>query len=322
MFGAGLVSLTLLAQIPAVRRHERVTYVYDLDGRPTAVARSSAEAVPGRAVRTETAASVNSRPVTLETVEERVIRQGPGERIVEIFIQRYDQDGRPTPPEKILREERTGPAGKRTEQTSVYRADLNGRFSLAERSVTTSSESGGRIRSETRIERPSIHGAFEVAERRLTAETRKDGEIYREVTIEQARPGSGFEVAAKEVTEIFRSEDREVTKTVRYNTAATGRLSLAAKTVREIERHPDGTETTLVSIYGVAPPGRPAGPAGEAYLREQQRIERTRGPGGAVIERFSVSRPSLADQRLGPFIPISEVVCKGDCEESSLAAKK
>lgn len=315
------MAIALLAQSPQVRRQERVTYVYDLDGRPVAVSRSSAEVAPGRVIRTETTASVNSRPVTRERIEERVVREGPGERVVEIFIQPYDQDGRPTPPERIVREEKIGPDGTRTERTSVFRADLNGRFSLAERSTAISIEAGGRVRSEMRLERPSVSGAFEVSERRLTVETRKAGQVNREVTIEQARPGAGFEVVAKEVTAIVRSDGRETTRTIRYSTAASGMLSFAGETVSQVERRADGSEITLISLYGVAAPGRPAGSAGEAYLREQQRIERTKGPGGAVIERFSIRRPSLADQRLGPFIPISEVVCTGDCEEASLTVR-
>lgn len=320
ILGAGLVAIALMAQPAQVRRQERVTYVYDLNGRPTLVTRSSSEAGPGRVSRTETAPSVNSRPVALETVEERVIREGPGERIVEIFIQPYDQDGRPGPPQRIVREEKTGPNGRRTEQSSVYRADLNGRFSLAERSTVESFETGGSVRSEMRIERPSVNGGFELFERRFTTETREPGRINREVAIERARAGAGFEIVAKEVTEIVRREGREITATTRYNTAASGALGFTGRTVTEVERRADGSEITLVSLYGVAAPGRPAGPAKEGYLREQQRIERTKGPGGTVVERFSVRRPSLADQRLGPFVPISEVVCTGDCEESSLGA--
>jgi hypothetical protein len=313
-FAAAVVWVSLQAPAQETKREDRTTYVYDLDGKRTVAARSSVERSPGQSRRTERVESVNGRLVPLETAEERLIAERPGERIVEILVRRYDQDGRPGPPEKVLREERTGPAGERTVRTTVQRGDLNGRFTVAERSTTRTTQVGDVLTSETLVERPSLGGSFEVFEKRAGTETLRPDGVSREVTVHQAGADGGLRLVARESTEILREQDRETTKTTRYNTAATGRLTFAEETVSEIERRADGSEVSLLSVYGVAPAGRPAG---DRHLREQQLIERSKGPGGEVVERFSIRRPSLSDRRLGRFEPVSEIVCTGNCEEDN-----
>jgi len=65
--------------------------------------------------------------------------------------------------------------------------------------------------------------------------------------------------------------------------------------------------------------GRPVGGySAGPQLRQQHLIERRKGPGGEVVETFSIRRGTLADSgRLGEFEKISEVVCTGNCENDN-----
>lgn len=312
------VALSLVAGVTAalaaeVKRRELVTYVPDPNGRRWAAARVSATDQPGRSGRVASIESINGGRVPVESVEERVVSTREGERVTETVIRRYDPTGLPVQTEKIRRQQSTGPGGERIERTFIERSDLNGRFQPVERSVSRTVRQGARLITETELERPSPGGGFAVAEKRLAAETLRHDGSDRQVTVQEAAPG-GFRVVARQISEIRRHDNVQSERTTFYEAARTGRLEPVGERRVELERRPDGSEVSLVSLYGTAAPGRPA-EAGRLFLREQQRVERFGGPGGERIERLSLRRPSLADQRLGPFEPASETICTGDCDD-------
>jgi hypothetical protein len=318
------VALSMVAGVAAalaaeVKRRELVTYVLDVNGRRSVTARVDASQQPGKSGRTTSIESINGPRVPVESVEERVVSKKEGERIIETVIRRYDPTGRPVQVEKIRREESTGAGGERIERTLVERSDLNGRFQPVERSTSRTVRQGARLVTETEVERPSPDGGFALVEKRLAAETLRHDGSDREITVQQAGPG-GFRVVAREVSEIRRQDNTQTERTTLYETARTGRLEPAGEKRVELERRPDGSEVSMVSLYGTTAPGRPA-EAGRLFLREQQRIERFTGPRGERIERTSLRRPSLADQRLGPFEPASETVCTGDCDGAARPAR-
>lgn len=312
------VALSLVAGVTAalaaeVKRRELVTYVPDVNGRRSVTARVDASQQPGKSGRTTSIESINGRRVPVESVEEQVVSEKEGERIIETVIRRYDPTGVPVQIEKIRRQESTGPGGERIEYTRIERSDLNGRLRPVERSVSRTVRQGARLITETQVERPSAGGGFAVVEKRLTAETLRPDGADREVTVQEAGQG-GFRVVARQVSKIRRQGGAETERTTFFESARTGRLEPVGEKHVELVRRGDGSAVSLVSLYGVAAPGR-AAEAGRLALREQQRIERFAGPGGEQIERVSLRRPSLADQRLGPFELASETICTGDCDD-------
>lgn len=63
-----------------------------------------------------------------DMVEERVVEEGGGRKVIERNIRRADGQ-----PERVRIEERKNADGSVTTETAVYRGDLNGRLNLAQR---------------------------------------------------------------------------------------------------------------------------------------------------------------------------------------------
>ena len=291
------------------------SYTYDVNGNRVGGRTIGTSTGPRGATSTERVQSLNGRSVPLESVKERVLRQGPSGKTVERIIQRYDQDGRPTPPEKVRVEERKGSGGRTTITTTTYRSDLNSRFSMAEKSTTESTKRGDTVSSTTLIERPSINGSMHVVEKQVAVETKKKTGGSRDVTIYRRNQGNSFSAAARETTQIVKQGQRETTTIARYNTTNSGRLELAGQTISDVRKHPDGSQSTVVNVYGAAAPGRSvSGYSSGLHLREQQLIERRKSAGGGFVENTGVRRTSLSDpNKLGAYQAVSEVVCSGNC---------
>ncbi len=309
-----LVCLAAALMLPAQERRQYEAYTYDGSGNRYGGRVYGEVRTPGQVSKTERVISVNGRAVPVEEIQEKVLKDIPGHRVVERIVRRYSQDGRPASVEKIRIEERRDPSGKRTTVATVYEGDLNGRFRVRERQVTEAVKRGETTEAVTVVERPSVSGSMQVVERRQVRELEKQNGLSREVMI--YRPAGGrFVPAAREVTEIVREGNRETAVTTQYNNVtADGRMGFAGKTVKEIVRRPDGSQRQVINIYGTAAPGRPVTGSGGEQLREQILVESQVLPDGSVVERTGVRRVSLSDpNRLEAYQPVSEVICRGNC---------
>lgn len=285
------------------------TYTYDVNGRRVAGPRTTEIKGPGGSNFSEYASTVNGRLAPLENVKERIVRDDASGKVIERIIQRYDQNGSPQPPEKVQVEQRKQYDGTARTITTVYRGDVNGRFTVVERSSMESRESNGVTTTNGVTERPSVNGGFDVVEKSSSTSRKTQTGSHEEKVV--YRPGSGgrLEVSAQAVTDTTQQSGQIIETTNQYNTAASGQMQLAQQTVSRITKNSDGSDTRQVSIYGVNAPGRAA--SGQPELREQQLIERRPGSGNTVVESFSIRRPTPNGGSLGDYQKISERVCSG-----------
>jgi hypothetical protein len=264
---------------------------------------------------TEIMQSVNGRSVPLERREERVLRDDASGRLVETLVRNYDQDGNPTQPVKQVREEQKRPDGSSNIQTSSYRADLNGKMQLLEKSITDIRKSGSSETSETLLQRPSVNGSMETVEKQTTVTTMQSGGNYQKEATTYERDGSGnFALAVKESVEHSQEAGASTENTARYE-VIDGRLQLQSQRVSKVVTRPDGSKETELDLFAPSTLGTADGGSPKLKIREQQIIEKRLGPGGSVVETVSVRRPGLTDQTvLGPAKQISETICRGKCE--------
>ncbi len=270
---------------------------------------------PGSSTRLERTQSLNGRMAPLESFEEKVVSEGPGGRVIERLVRRFDPTGRPGGSEKVRIEESKNPDGSTNRRTTTWQGDLNGRFQLTERSTTVATKSGDAQRSETAVERATLNGSIELTERRVAVESETKDRYTAEVTAYRKSQSGSFAEAARETTERRTAEGRTTETQTQYNATNTGRLEFVGQRVSRLDRRPDGSETEIVDVYGAAAPGRTvAGSPVSPALREQQVIERIPGEAGSMTETFGVRRPALADSgQLGPLQKISETRCTGNC---------
>jgi hypothetical protein len=292
------------------------TYTYDLNGRRVPVASLSAESSEGASSRVERTQTVNGRTIPLEKFEEKVLSDGAEGKVVERVLNRYDQNGRLSQTEKVRIEERKQADGGFSVLTAVYRSDLNGRMALDERSTMRSTRSGDVTTAETVVERPGLSGTLETAERRQTLVRGDENNSQADSTVYRRDSNGNFRATEREVTKTVVEEGRVSVESANYSTAPGGQMALVEQRVSETSRGADGSERTVVNVYGVASQGRAvsnyeSGPK----LREQQIVSRRPAEGGGYVESWSVRRADLANGNLGPAAKISETVCTGQCAE-------
>ena len=317
-----LAALWLTGAVWGQEKSRRLSsYSYDLSGRRVAVGTSSSRATAGQSTRAEWVETLNGRREPLESVEERVIEEGPSGRVVERIIQRHGQSG-PGQTEKVRIEERAQPGGGKVVSQTVYRTDINGRFALEERSTTETTVAGDVTNHFTVVERPDLRGSMAAVERLRAVERKRDDGYTRDVSTFRVDASGNFAEQERRRTELSVKGDQETETTTVYN-ALRGSLELASQTVANTRKRSDGSERREVSIYGTSAMGRSVVGSAEPVLRERRLVERTPGPSGSMLERVSVSHGSLADaKRMEPYRVVSEVVCTGNCFEEPTADKK
>ena len=292
---------------------QSATRTYDVNGRLVEVGGVSSTTATTATARTERSRSINGRLTPLESVEETVLEQGPGGKVIERLTRRYDPTGRQGSPEKVRIEERKNADGSTTVETITWQGDVNGRLQLFEKSVTQSVKSGETQRSETMVQRPSPGGALELVEKRVVVETGKPESLDTDATLYRKNQGGSLYQAAREVTQRRVQQGVTTETSTQYNAANSGKLEFAGSTASRTEKRPDGSEIQTVDVYGTVAQGRTIeGYSSGPKLREQQVIERTPGASGAV-ETVSIRRPALEGSQLGPLRKISETHCTGDC---------
>lgn len=293
------------------QQRESQTYVFDPNGRRT----EWTVAIQGEGQTSETVRNLNGRQVPVQQTEETVTRKPDGTVVVERLIRRYDSNGSPLPPERIVTETTTRADGTLLEVSTVYRSDVNGRLSPAEKAVREARREGGRTVSETRVERSSVNGRFELLEKRAATETVRESGAEKssehDETVYLRDPNGLFVPARRRITRARESGGRAEQQVEEYEAATTGTLRLSRQVVSLTEKKPDGTENTVVDVYGVAAPGRAIEPGAGAQLRERQIFTSRQSADGTVVTVFAVQRPSLnSPKELGRPETVSETVTR------------
>jgi hypothetical protein len=314
MIARGLALSLLAAGLAAAQSSASIgTYTYDVNGRRVLASQSGIAATNGSSANVRTTQSMNGRAVPAESVEEKVVSDGPDGKVVERLVKVYDENGRAVSTEKQVITERKRDGGSEV-STAIYRSDLNGRLALAERAQTVTSGSGAQTTSQTLVERVSLNGGLEPVERQQTT-TQKMGERTDSDTVIYRKDSNGsFSTAAREVVSITQSGATTTQNVSQYNTAATGQMELTGQRVVTTTARPDGSQLQVVDVYGMTAPGRAVNGYSEGpKLREQQIIEKNVSSGGGFVETYSIRRPSLDNGALGNPVKISETVCTGNC---------
>lgn len=299
------------------------TYTYDINGRRVLSSQTGIASAPGASANVRTTQTLNGRQVPAESIEEKVISDGPGGKVVERVIKVYDETGRPASTEKQVITERKLESGGTEVSTAVYRSDLNGRAALAERTHTVSAKSGNQTTSQTVVERATLSGGLEAVERHQSSIQSAPGRTDSDTTIFRKDSNGNFKAAAREQVSTATSNGTTTQNVTQYNSAATGQMEVTGQKVVTTVERPDGSVTQVVDVYGMTAPGRTAtGYAEGAKLREQQIVEKKVSPSGGFVETYTIRRPSLDSGTLGPPVKISETVCTGNCTPPKAADPK
>ncbi|MCL5742911.1 MAG: hypothetical protein M1541_03135 [Acidobacteria bacterium] len=117
--GVGAV-LCMAGWLAGQQSSQKITsYVFDGMGHRTQASRSTSTRTGSDTRIIERRQSVNGGEVPLDSVQERVVSDSGGVRIVERIVRRYDADGHPGPPEKTRIEERQEADGSTTTTTTL-----------------------------------------------------------------------------------------------------------------------------------------------------------------------------------------------------------
>jgi hypothetical protein len=265
---------------------------------------------------TEKTQSINGREVPLEKVEEHVVRDDAGGKVIERLIKRYDPTGNAMLPTKQIIEEQKQPGGGSTIRQTTYQGDVNGRLQLSEKSVTQKQTSGSTETADTVVERPTLNGGFETVDRRSVVRV-KEPNGYQESTTTYRRTENGeFHPAAKVTVEHVENGPRSTENAAEYEIGPLGELRLHTQKVQTTVKRPDGSEDVQLNVFGQNVVGRAGSiESDKLTLQEQDIIERKRVSRDAVVESFSLRRPTIADpNQLGPLQHVSETTCRGKCE--------
>jgi hypothetical protein len=262
--------------------------------------------VNGRLVR-EAGSDLNGRRSAREQVEERIIEDSGGRKVVERTIRRFDQQGSPLPPERVRVEETKQADGTVETTTSTYRGDVNGRLALAERRQTVVRGES----SETQVERPGMSGRMELAERRVVAGEKSETALNLDEVVYRPDMSGRLAVAARTVTHQTKQGDATTEEVSEYDDNGSG-LTLARQTVSRTAKR-DGAEVREVDVYGPTRGDRPA-EGGKLVLRGRETYETERAADGSTREVMFYQDASVSDPgKLGRSERVRETVCKGEC---------
>jgi len=304
-----------------VERQQQTYASFDLHGRATNGRIVEIEKGEGWSRTVEKIRDVNGRWVPLQEVEERLLQAAGPVRILERWIRPYDQNGRPGPPEKVRIEEQELAPGRKLIRQLTYRGDLNGHLEAWEQREEQVEQQEGAVRKQATVQRRGP-GGWQLVEKTEETERRTQDRILRESTVYRKDVSGHFYPAARLLSETVQKGSwvREVVD--EYNAARTGKLEFAWRRERETRHDPSGAATTVIRVYGAAPPGRPVTGEPSPQLREEQFIHRTPTTTG-YVETVQVRRASLSDPgRLEAPLLVSRVVCQGKCQDGSSAQQR
>lgn len=261
-----------------------------------------------------TTQSINGRTVPMEEVETRILKQNASEKVTERTVRRYDPQGNPLPSTRQVIEEYIKPDGSSTTESTTYATDINGNTAVTEKSVTDTQKTASGETAETAVERPTVNG-LETVEKQSTVLSKQPNGYQSETTTYRPNGNGEFFAAVRQTTEHTVQGSETTDNSAEYERNAEGDLQLHGQTVTHTVTEPDGLKSSVVDIYSRDVPGVVTGSESGMKLQERQTIDNTAGPGGSVVQTFSVQRPTVSDPgTLGPPTQISETVCKGDCK--------
>ncbi|MEJ1937146.1 hypothetical protein WDZ92_43690, partial [Nostoc sp. NIES-2111] len=204
--------------------------------------------------------------------------------------------------------ERSGPSGEKIEERLTYEADINGRMSLQEKTTVTVREGDGRTHTNTLVEKPSLNGGLQLFERVDAQKYTENGKELTSRAIYRAdATGQLAENARERIERVTENGVPKETISI-YESVSTGQPILSQQKTIVALTNPDGSTTSLITIYGVDAPGRPAG--GPLKVKEQQILTKRSGDNNTIVESLSIRRPDLADGKLGKEIKVGERVTK------------
>lgn len=260
--------------------------------------------------------SINGRETPVEKIEERVLREDASGKVIERFIRRYDQTGDALPPAKEIVEEQKQPNGGSTIQTTTYNGDVNGRLQVVQRSSTAIQKSGSTETAETVVQQPTLNGEMETVARQSVVKVKEPGGYQESSTTYRKNGGGEFYPAVKISKQHSENGAQSVDNSSEYEIGPTGDLQLHGQRVQKTVKRPDGSEGVEVDVFGPSLAGLTGSiNSTRLSLQQQETIDRKRVSGNAVVETFSVRRPTISDPNtLGPLQQISRTTCKGKCD--------
>jgi hypothetical protein len=273
-------------------------YTYDINGR-----------------RVQAPASINGGDTVASKVEERVLEDAGGRKVIERVVRRAAADGAPGTVERIRIEEVKHSDGRVVTNQETFRSDFNGRMELTERSQTDFRKAGDNVESATTVSRAGINGGLEVVEKAvMSGQDRATGK-QTDTRIFRRDANGSFQEAARNIVEQRVDNGKTVENVTEYQAATLdGRMQVSGQRVTTETQGADGSTTRRVQIYGANEPSRPVDASGGLKLKEEQLIEQRPGAGKTVQENFSVRRPDLNGGLPGQFTKVSERTCKEKCQ--------
>jgi len=259
----------------------------------------------------ETAQSINGRMVPIQAAEDRVLRQDAQGKEVERIIRKYDANGNPGPPTKVVIEETKNPDGSTTIRSTTYEADINGNLKLFER-ATTQIRKGDTTETTTTVERAALSGSLQPTERSTSIERKTASGSQIDSTTYRRDVSGNFTPLMQDVKQISKNGSEETTDAAHYVLDSNGKLTLASRAIDRVRTNPDGSQVSDTDVYSKLSVGN-AGDANavEPRLQQQVRRERTPGPGGSVLETTSVrARLPNDPSSFGAYEKTSQVTYK------------
>lgn len=269
---------------------------------------------PNGSQTTVTTQSINGRTVPMEEIDVRVLRDDASGKVTERIVRKYDPQGNALPPTRQVIEEQNRPDGSSTVQSTTYSTDINGNTQVTEKSVTDTKKSDSGETSETVVQRPTLNGLETVQKESTVLSKQPNG--YQSESTTYRRNGNGeFYPAVRQTTEHTVQGSEVTDNSAEYERDSSGELALHGQTVTHTTTRPDGLKDSVVDIYSRDVPGTVSESGSPLKLQERDIIDSAAGPGGSVVQTFSVQRPTVSDPgTLGPARQLSQTVCEGDCK--------
>jgi hypothetical protein len=253
-------------------------------------------------------------PTVSEKVERKVLSEGPDGKVMEEVVQRRDANGNALPAEKRVTVEKKDASGASVVETTLYRADLNGRMQAAERSRVESAAVEQGKQTTTTVEVLNLNGSFQPVEKVSALTSQVQGKEVTTTSVYRPGASGGFVEAERAVSEKVPTGNGFKENVTEYEAAfaagGTGQLVVKGQKVTVAVQNPDGSTVSQIAIYGLGGDGKTVD-GRQLKLREEQLVTRKPGPENTVKESLAIRRPDVnRPEKVGEFKPVAERVEK------------